>query len=292
MPVMRVFAVSDLHVDHLDNRQWVEGLSRTEYRNDALIVAGDLSHRAPRLESALTALRERFASVFFVPGNHDAWLVGGEPDSWTKIRRILERCASLDVSTDPRRLGDDEQAVWIVPLLSWYVKPEEGADSLYGPKPGESGTLEGWADEQFVRWPDFPEGTTPASALLGMNHPAVERAYDAPVISFSHFLPRRELIFSGRKAGRVHDSHVWFNFSRVAGSKGIERQIRRLGPRVHVYGHQHRNRRRRIEDILYVSHCLGYGRERENGQIHHFDGTPLCVWRDGEVAVEAIDEVS
>jgi hypothetical protein len=42
-PEVRLFACSDLHVDALENRQWLENLSTTEYKRDALIVAGDLS---------------------------------------------------------------------------------------------------------------------------------------------------------------------------------------------------------------------------------------------------------
>jgi hypothetical protein len=56
--------------------------------------------------------------------------------------------------------------------------------------------------------------------------------------------------------------HPAFNFTRVAGCEQLDVQIRQLGSSVHVYGHQHRNRRRLVGGILYVSNCLGYPRDR------------------------------
>jgi predicted phosphodiesterase len=38
---MRVFLVSDVHVDYPPNKEWVQSIPLTEFRNDALIVAGD-----------------------------------------------------------------------------------------------------------------------------------------------------------------------------------------------------------------------------------------------------------
>jgi len=279
---MRVFALSDLHVDYEANRLRLEALSRVEYRSDVLIVAGDVSDDLERLEATLTALRERFGRVFFVPGNHELWIRRREcADSFEKFERLLELCAVIDVCTSPQRVG----GAWIVPLFSWYVKPEEGPDSLFIDKRGEDPSLSMWADNHFVRWPDDTNGQTPADRFLGLNEPFLERDFDAPVISFSHFLPRSDLIRRNREeierlGPGPRDRHPEFNFSRVAGSAGIERQIRRLNSRVHVYGHQHRDRTREIDGVLYVSRCLGYPKEgsgsgdRPDSYLLHMIGTP------------------
>ena len=42
---MRVFATSDLHTDYKENFLWLKELSDTAYRDDTLIVAGDVSDR-------------------------------------------------------------------------------------------------------------------------------------------------------------------------------------------------------------------------------------------------------
>jgi Icc-related predicted phosphoesterase len=51
---MRVFAVSDLHVNHDSNAQWVEALSGQDYNtHDTLILAGDLSDSLSQIEEYL-----------------------------------------------------------------------------------------------------------------------------------------------------------------------------------------------------------------------------------------------
>jgi hypothetical protein len=91
-----------------------------------------------------------------------------------------------------------------------------------------------------------------------------------PVITFSHFLPRVELVFqdwqkfqsTGRTSGK--DAHPEFNFTRVAGCRQIDKALRERGSNIHVYGHQHRNRNRVIDGVRYISHCLGYPKEWSN----------------------------
>ena len=288
---MRVFALSDIHVDYTANMTWLQAISATDYTDDTLLLAGDVSGNLDTLQAALTCVRAKFAQVFFVPGNHELWIRKQQyPDSIAKFERILRLCSSLGVTTSPAQVdtAPGDQGVWIVPLFSWYRQLEEGSGSLFVPKQGEDPTLEMWADNYLTRWPSWPEGVTVADAFLHMNEPHLHRQYDAPVISFSHFLPRTELIFRTQEeyeaaaatgvAPSVQDPHPRFNFSRVAGCLGLDGQIRQLGSVLHVYGHQHRNRHRQLDGVLYVSHCLGYPREREHGQIHHIGDGPRLIW--------------
>jgi predicted phosphodiesterase len=285
-PRTRVFALSDLHVDYQENMAWIQALSPGEYRNDALILAGDVSHDLHKLQAALAALRARFAQVFFVPGNHELWVRQQEcTDSMAKFWRVLELCTALGVRTSPGKVGTagGHMGVWVVPLFAWYVQPEEGSDSLFVPIAGEDATLEMWADNYLTTWPPFGQGCTVAEAFLRLNETHVHRPYDAPVISFSHFVPRTELIYrtapESAAAGRaLRDPHPRFNFSRIAGSKGLEAQIRQLGSMMHVYGHQHRNRHRHIDGVLYISHCLGYPAERVRGLVPDIGNTPKLIW--------------
>lgn len=283
-PVDRVMAVSDIHVDMAENMAWLRALSRAHYARSALILAGDVADDLGVLGDALGHARRTFAEVFFVPGNHELWVRRREcADSVEKFRRIVALCERLGVRVAPARLGTGDDAVWVVPLFTWYAQPEDGPESLFVPTDGEDPTLSMWSDRYFTAW---PPGFKAADAFLAMNAARVERAYDAPVISFSHFLPRRDLIFStpAERAALPRppgDAHPRFNFSRVAGSAGIEAQIRRLGSTIHVYGHQHRNRDRAVDGVRYVSHCLGYPSERrpEVGPAA-IDG-PLTVWEPG-----------
>ena len=46
---MRVFAVSDIHVDYAENLAWVLSLDHREYANDILILAGDVTDQMRRI---------------------------------------------------------------------------------------------------------------------------------------------------------------------------------------------------------------------------------------------------
>jgi len=285
---MRIFVISDIHVDYPVNMEWIRGLSTTEFSRDTLILAGDTTHDLGKLETTFSLLRARFRQVCYVPGNHELWILQSrEADSLEKFHRVLDLCRDSDVSTEPVKMGRGQGAVHVVPLFSWYVKPEEGDGSLFLPKPGEDPSLSAWSDNYFISWPNYWEGEA-AARFLALNEPHLLRSYDAPIISFSHFLPRQEWsCATGKPAppgeARFRDAHPSFNFSRVAGDSRLDTQIRRLGSRIHVYGHQHRNRHRTIDGVTYISHCLGYQRERAEGYIRDISRQPKLIW-DTEAA--------
>ena len=110
----RIFAISDLHVDFAVNLEQVESLSRSDYRRDTLIVAGDASHRLDRAEAALTALVERFLQVFFTFGNHDLWVddesqAKGDGEVETSLDRVQaldDLCVRIGVRTAPAAAGE------------------------------------------------------------------------------------------------------------------------------------------------------------------------------------------
>jgi predicted phosphodiesterase len=278
---MQVYAISDVHADFRDNLGQLEQLSRHSYRADALIVAGDVSHEPEVLRRTFHIFLERFRQVFFVPGNHELWIRGGgSSDSIHKFETILRLCESLGVRTGPEVIGSGDDRVCVVPLFSWYTKPGEGSDSLYRERPIQQPAESVWADDYLVKWPradDF----RPLQYFLQLNAPRVSAEYPAERISFSHFLPRQDLMFPapGETPYTAPDpARALFNFSTVAGSTLIDQQIRELGSRVHVYGHQHRNRRRLYDGVWYVSNCLGYPEERRGRVIQDPGEILQSVW--------------
>jgi predicted phosphodiesterase len=278
---MQVFAISDLHTDFRDNLGQLEQLSRQSYRADALIVAGDVSHDLLVLRRTLQIFLERFRHVFFVPGNHELWIRDGEhPHSVQKFQDVLRLCESLGVHTGPEVIGLGQDRVCVVPLFSWYARPGEGSDSLYRERDIEEPLESVWADDYLVKWPRS-SGFQPVQYFLDLNSPRVSAEYAVSRISFSHFLPRQDLMFAvaGEPAQAGPDPpRQPFNFSRVAGSTLIEQQIRKLGSRVHVYGHQHRNRCRCYDGVWYVSNCLGYPEERAGRTIDNPAEILKAVW--------------
>lgn len=65
--------LSDLHTDYAENMNWIKCLSSVNYRDDVLLVAGDVAETYTNFVSTMALLKDRFQRVFFVPGNHDLW---------------------------------------------------------------------------------------------------------------------------------------------------------------------------------------------------------------------------
>lgn len=289
----RILAISDLHVDFKDNMQHMLSLSESAYKDDCLIVAGDACDDIAKLEHLLGSLTSKFSLVTFVPGNHELWVRRNSfSDSLEKFHKILDLCDQLGVRTQPFKVNGATNQVTVVPLFSWYRTEDEDPYSLRINKEGEDWENSPWADKYYCKWPSHwqRQPAETANYFAELNATNI-RQYDTPVISVSHFLPRRELIFSEQQhidkfckddaliPAFDSDPTPGFNFSRVAGCSLVDQQIRSLGSTMHVYGHQHRNRNKVIDGVHYVSHCLGYARERS---ILGHNVQPRVIWQDGE----------
>jgi predicted phosphodiesterase len=124
--IQRVFCLSDLHTDHVDNMKWLrDRMARggiTE--RDLLIVAGDISHEYSTLKESIKILKDTSGcQVFFIAGNHEAWLTKQDKErqksSLQKLDRVYETCRQLGVLTEPVYLSG-KHPLWILPLECWY----------------------------------------------------------------------------------------------------------------------------------------------------------------------------
>lgn len=282
----RVWAISDVHIDYQENFNILTDFARRGHRLDALIIAGDVTDRLDRLQQLLEIVVPCFHRVLYVPGNHELWIRRSDyTDSLQKFDAIMELCRYHGVQTEPVKIGQYRQ-VWLVPLYSWYDDKPCVDHTLYMDKHTEDHTDQMWGDFFHTRWPESM--TLPIAAhFASLNEPFLAWNFDAPIISFSHFLPRQELIFNRQYTEaelanivKMYDPHPDFNFSRVAGSTRILQQIQQLGSKVHVYGHQHRNRVRVLDGVTYISHCMGYPKERSLGYVKADAMTPRCIWRE------------
>jgi hypothetical protein len=240
---MRLFATSDLHTDYKENFRWLQEISDSDYRNDALIVAGDISDRPEIIRDTLQLLRSKFRHLLFTPGNHELWVRGGVGyDSIEKLQRVLQLCAELNVTTTPLRFKD----FWVVPLFSWY-------DGVFDPELNNERTArQAWADFHFCKWPS--DVAPLPDYFLRLNEPHL-KIYDAPVITFSHFLPREDLL-PPKEYLRID----WLGSVSVCA--GLDSQIRQLGSTVHVCGHTHTRVDDVIDGVRYVQNAVRYPKER------------------------------
>jgi predicted phosphodiesterase len=239
---MRFFALSDIHVDYSENLNWIEAISSDKYRNDVLILAGDATDDLVLLERILSGLRVKFSSVLFVPGNHELWLREEDVDcSLKKFNVIKKLCQNLGVETDVAHFGE----VSVVPLYSWY-------DFSFG-QPGRH-LLRAWRDFRECRWPGFLDGAEAISKhFLAMNTDRLAVSNEK-VISFSHFLPRIDLM-----PERIPEKRKIVY--PVLGSESLGKQVSQLNPDIHIYGHSHVNRNIEVDDICYVNNAFAYPSE-------------------------------
>lgn len=242
---MRILTISDLHTDFRENWQLVEQIPESLYKGDILIVAGDIADSTEIIKRTLSLLRSKFKMVFYTPGNHELWVRNENYDSIEKLLRILRLCQSLDVETMPAKVNN----IWIVPLFSWY---DLEFDSSY-----TDDNLEGWADFHFCKWPQGMRRIY--EYFIELNVPNI-RNYDGSVISFSHFLPRIDLL-------PAKEMLKFKGLGKVAGCKLLENQIRELKSIIHLFGHSHINRDCVIDGVRYVQNALSYPKERRTANL-------------------------
>ncbi len=239
---MRVFAVSDIHVDYPENERWLFGLSHIDYKDDILIVAGDLTDNRELLARCFSCLSERFRTVLFVPGNHELWIRRDSINtSLEKYQKICELAANCGISMEAYHSG----TLSVIPLLGWY-------DYSFG-EPGAK-LMNEWMDFRTCVWPENWEMSDVANFFLNKNSTSPQP--NTPTrISFSHFLPRIDLMPA------FIPSTLRYLYP-VLGSAMIEDQIRKLKPQIHIYGHSHVNRQAYIGEIQYINNAFGYPSER------------------------------
>jgi len=241
---MRVFALSDLHVDYASNSAWINQISCADYRQDVLILAGDVTHEIAALERHLALLASRFREVLFVPGNHEVWVAHEHvgKTSLEKLAEVLTAAERAGASVVPSRHGN----LVIVPLLGWY-------DYSFG-EPTDA-LRSSWTDFYACRWPPSIGVRGVAQHLDGLN--VIPCIADADtVITFSHFVPRIDLLPTGVPASTRE-------LFPILGSRTIDQRARSLRTSMHVYGHSHLNRQVTLQGVTYINNALGYPRERE-----------------------------
>lgn len=239
---MRLFALSDIHIDYDANAKWVANLSMTEYQHDVLILAGDVTDTLRLLDWCLSALASRFKKVLFVPGNHDLWVIR-EDRGKSSFQKFDDVCAVVE-SSGASMQTFRERGLTVIPLLAWY-------DYSFGEPSEELRSI--WMDYRACRWPSGYTDKEVAAHFASLNESQVSPAGEK-VVTYSHFLPRIDLMpdFIPR-ASRV--------LYPILGSAQIERQLRGLDATIHVYGHSHVNRHVKIDGVSYINNAFGYPNE-------------------------------
>lgn len=267
---MKLWAISDLHLDFRINREAL--LEIPPHPRDWLITGGDLCTSERHLRETLEALGDKFARLFWVPGNHELWssrprgedteLLHGEQ----KYRHLVEICREYGVLTpeDPfvRWPAGDEKCM-VVPLFIPYdysfrpdhVPLEEAVSWAM-----ESGVL--CSDEKLI-------DSTPHGSIIDWCRSRYEYSLqrldalptDASLVLINHFPLRQDLV----RIRRIPRFSIW------CGTKLTEGLHRRYPVRVVVSGHLHVRATDYRDGVRFEEVSLGYPRDwdQTKGMVHY-----------------------
>ncbi|WP_340384095.1 metallophosphoesterase [Streptomyces sp. SS7] len=259
VPGGRLFAVSDLHVAYEQNRAVVRSL-RPSDPSDWLIVAGDIGELTADVEWVLRLLAERFATVVWVPGNHELWTHPDDPvplRGEARYRSLVELCRSLGVLTpeDPyvQWPGPDGPVV-IAPLFLLY-------DYSFLP-PGATGTADALtraekagvvATDEFLLHSDpYPDRAAWCRARLEYTRERLDACpSDLPTVLVNHF----PLVREPTRILRYPEFALW------CGTTATHDWHRRYRAATVVYGHLHIPRTTWHDGVPHREVSLGYPRE-------------------------------
>jgi 3',5'-cyclic AMP phosphodiesterase CpdA len=268
----RLLAVSDLHVRYPENRAVVEGL-RPGSDGDWLIVAGDVAEQVADVEWALRLLRERFARVVWVPGNHELWTRPKDPVELRgehRYRHLVQTCRSIDVLTpeDPFPVWDGPGGpATVAPLFLLYDYTFLPAGTSTGEEGLATARKAGvvCTDEHLLHPDPFPDRAAWCAARVAEStRRLADVPPELPTVLVNHWpltrLPTRVLRYPefALWCGTVHsaDWHVRYRATAV------------------VYGHLHIPRITWEDGVRFVEASLGYPREWRPRE--HRNGTAVA----------------
>lgn len=255
-----LLAISDLHVEHRENREIVQRIE-PESDEDWLIVCGDVADQPDNFAWALRTLRERFGTVIWVPGNHELLAYRGDPPSLRgerRYRHLVELCGELGVVTP-----EDPYPIWkgaggpvrVIPLFLLY---DYSFGSNVGATPQEA--LRRAYDAGVVCTDEFLLDPAPYPSRQAWCHARVRETEERlmhidpilPAVLVNHF----PLLPDPTRVLRHPEFAQWCGTTKTADWH------RRFRATAVVYGHLHIPRTTRHDGVRFEEVSLGYPRER------------------------------
>jgi predicted phosphodiesterase len=256
---MRLYAISDLHLGHRENREALASLS--PHPEDWLILGGDVGESLEHLEMALAAATSKFARAIWVPGNHELWSDGaGEPRGVAKYEALIGLCRSYGVLTP-----EDPYVVWegeggkalLAPLFLLYdytFRPEHVSREGAVAWAAESGVV--CADERFLHPDPYPSIDAWCVARCDESEERLDRESGSlPVVLINHFPLREDLV----RLWRIPRFSLW------CGTKRTENWHAKFRAKVVVSGHLHVRATDWIDGVRFEEVSLGYPRHWNPG---------------------------
>jgi len=258
---LRLLVVSDLHVDFHENRDRARDLATalSESEADALVVAGDVSHKLDQVEWALRLFDAFPGPRLFVPGNHDVWVVrspaGTPQDSWAKLdalEGVCDRSGFHDLERSNAKVG----RFTFVGTMGWYDYSFASPALPFTQRDYEG---KAWGDlthmdAKYAKWSETDAEV--AAWFAGAARKRLAEAED-PVVFVSHHVPLEELVLR-------RGDPSWDFFNAFMGSRELEHILRTRGVTRFVFGHTHRPVSLIEPGRFVLNNPLGYPRQALN----------------------------
>ena len=252
---MKLWAISDLHVGYRANQEAIEALAPRP--DDWLAVCGDLGDGLEQTALGLDLLRDKFAQLLWVPGNHELWTVPRKSElrGVARYEALVALCRERGVLTP-----EDPFPVWpgdggphlIAPLFALY-------DYSFRPDHVPVERAVAWArekrilctDEMLLDTAPYPSVREWCHARIAESERRLEAAiaeHGLPTVLIAHFPLRQE----HARLPRIPRFMVW------CGTRRTEDWHRRFDARVVVSGHLHIPTTRYVDDVRFEEVSLGY----------------------------------
>ena len=254
---MKLYGISDLHLNYTINRQALEALP--PYPDDWLILAGDIGDTEQDLHFALSILTRRFARLLWAPGNHDLWTLPSDASGLrgeAKYQRLVSICRYYGALTpeDPYVLWPGEGPTCLLaPLFLLY-------DYSFRPDDVPEEQAVAWAAETDVICTDevllHPDPYLSRQAWCAARCLYTERrlrevSTRAPLVLINHFPLRQDLV----QLVRIPRFSIW------CGTRRTEHWHVHFPVTAVVYGHLHIRGTHFRDGVRFEEVSFGYPRD-------------------------------
>ena len=255
---MKLWAVSDLHVRHRENRAAIEAMPARP--GDWMILGGDLGETEEHLVFTLEQFGAKYARLVWIPGNHELYAQGALRGE-SKYQRMVELCRERGVLTpeDPYEVWSGEGGpALLAPLFLLY-------DYSFRPDHVPAARAVAWAREEGLvcsdEWaldpaPHQSREAWCAARLLETQERLAARLAglpaDLPTVLINHFPLRQELV----RLRRIPRFSIW------CGTSHTHDWHRRFRAAVVVSGHLHLPRTDFVDGVRFEEVSFGYPRQR------------------------------
>jgi 3',5'-cyclic AMP phosphodiesterase CpdA len=264
---IKLYAISDLHLSSIENRQALEALP--DYLDDWLILAGDIGETEKHLRFALETLTKKFAQLLWVPGNHDLWADMTQPQSprgEARYMMLVSLCRHYGVLTpeDPYVRWPGEGSYLLAPLFLLYDYSFRPADiSLEGALDWATQAGCVFSDEIVLDPTPYPSRIAWCQARCQLTEQRLAEVStpETPFILINHFpLQEYPLGFT-----RLRPISLW------SGTRTTEHWHTRFAASVAIYGHLHMRATYYRDGVRFEEVSLGYPRDWQQGKgIQHY----------------------